>query len=157
VTDRGLPRTESGPLTRLVLPVPEIAGTVAGAHIAFLDPFLPAVQIDDGVLAELRELFAELVPFAFVLGEPARFPSGEAYLPPQPVGVFRRITSSLRHTFPEVVGHPTSLHGSIPHLSVTDAEADSLPTPLQVHARAAALLQGPDTSLATFPFGTSAA
>lgn len=157
MTDHVPSRAESGQLTRLVLPVPEIASTVDGAYITFLDPFLPASLVDAGVIAELREIFAELVPFAFVLGEAARFPSGQAYLPPQPVAVFRRITQSLRHTFPEVVGHPTSLHGSIPHLLLSDEEAGAVPMPLEVHAREALLLQGEDTVLATFTFGTSAA
>jgi hypothetical protein len=114
-------------------------------------------QVDAGVVSELREIFAELVPFAFVLGEAARFPSGEAYLPPQPSAVFRRITQTLRHTFPEVIGHPTSLHGSIPHLSLSDEQAAVVPTPLEVHAREALLLEGKDTVLETFTFGTSAA
>jgi 2'-5' RNA ligase superfamily len=146
----------SDDLTRLVLPVPEIP-SVAGAHIAILDPFLPAALIDEGVLSELREVFAEVVPFPFVLGEPARFPSGAAYLPPQPVAVFRRITNSLRHAFPEVVGHPTSLYGSIPHLTLSDEVIGAVRTPVEVHAREAVLL-GPDGAvLATFRFGTSAA
>jgi hypothetical protein len=157
VTHHQPSRAESGQLTRLVLPVPEIASTVAGAYIAFLDPFLPVTQVDAGVVSELREIFAELVPFAFVLGEAARFPSGEAYLPPQPSAVFRRITQTLRHTFPEVIGHPTSLHGSIPHLSLSDEQAAVVPTPLEVHAREALLLEGKDTVLETFTFGTSAA
>ena len=86
--------------TRLVLPVPEVAQQVPGAHIALLDPFLPATEVDAGVIAELRELFAEIVPFPFVLGEPARFPSGASYLPPQPVGVFRSITHTAAPQLP---------------------------------------------------------
>lgn len=158
MTDRGLGEGTGGGLTRLVIPVPEIG--VAGAHIAVFDPFLVAARVDEGVLAELREIFAEIVPFTFVLGEAARFPSGAAYLPPQPVGVFRRIAARLRHTFPEVVGHPTSLHGSIPHLALEDRDADDVPTPLDVHAREALLLVGAgddEQVLATFTFGTSAA
>jgi hypothetical protein len=148
---------EPDDLTRLVIPVPEVSETVADAQIALLDPFLPAAQIDDGVIGELREIFSELVPFAFVLGEAARFPSGAAYLPPQPVAVFRRITHSLRRTFPEVVGHPTSLHGSIPHLPLDDESTDSVHTPLEAHAREAVLLGPGGRVLARFQFGTSAA
>jgi len=144
-------------LTRLVIPVPEISGAVAGAHIALLDPFLSASQVDEGVIGELSEIFSELVPFAFVLGEPVRFPSGAAYLPPRPGGVFRRITANLRRTFPEVVGHPTSLHTSIPHLPLGDSANDAVPTPLEVHAREAVLLGHDNAVLATFRFGTSAA
>jgi hypothetical protein len=151
--------TDEG-LARLVVPVPEVSHLVPGAHIALLDPFLPAAQLDEGVLAELREIFADLVPFGYMLGEAAWFPSGEAYLPPQPVGVFRRITSTLRQAFPEVVGHPTSLHGAIPHLALGQEPAHAVPTPLEVHAREAVLLVGTgedEKVLATFEFGTSAA
>ena len=144
--------------TRLVVPVAEIAARVPGAHIVLVDPFLATGDVDEGVLAELRELFAELVPFAYVLGEPARFPDGEQYLPPQPVTVFRRITHSLRRAFPETIGPATTLDTVIPHLSLP--EDSDVPTPLEVHAREAHLLTGygdNERLLATFRFGTSAA
>lgn len=144
--------------TRLVVPVAEIAARVPGAHITVLDPFLPADEVDEGVVAELRELFADLVPFAYVLGEPAHFPDGEQYLPPQPVTVFRRITHSLRRAFPEAIGPATTLDTVIPHLSLP--EGSDVPTPLEVHAREALLLTGygeNERLLATFRFGTSAA
>lgn len=152
------PDGRPGGLTRLVIPVPEIG--LAGARIALLDPFLDALQVDEGIISELRELFAGIVPFTFVLGEPARFPSGAAYLPPEPVGVFRRIAQSLRHTFPEAVGDHPSLPASIPHLPLADKELDAVPAPLEVHAREALLTMctdGQERVLATFPFGTSAA
>jgi hypothetical protein len=141
--------------TRLVVPVEEIVARVPGAHITLLDPFLLAEDVDAGVIAELRELFSDLVPFAYILGEPARFPSGAAYLPPQPVNVFRRITHSLRRAFPEVIGSTTSLDTVIPHLSVP--EGSDVPTPLEVHAREALLLDEAGVLLATFRFGTTAA
>ena len=144
--------------TRLVVPVAELRARVPGAHIPLVDPFLAVEDIDDGVIAELRELFSDLVPFAYVLGEPARFPNGETYLPPQPVNVFRRITHSLRRAFPEVIGPATSLDTVVPHLPVPE-EAE-VPTPLEVHAREALLLAGTgdgERVLATFRFGTTAA
>ena len=144
--------------TRLVVPVDEIVARVPGAHVALVDPFLPASAVDDGVMAELREMFADLVPFAYVLGEPARFPDGERYLPPQPVTVFRRITHRLRHAFPESVGPATSLDTVVPHVSVP--EEAHVSTPLEVHAREALLLVGRGDNerlLASFRFGTSAA
>jgi hypothetical protein len=141
--------------TRLVVPVEEIVARVPGAHITLLDPFLDAGDIDEGVIAELRELFSDLVPFAYVLGDRARFPSGAAYLPPQPVNVFRRITHSLRRAFPEVIGSTTSLDTVIPHLPVP--EESDVPTPLEVHAREALLLDEADVLIATFRFGTTAA
>ena len=145
--------------TRLVLPVPEVAGHLPGAHIPLLDPFLPVTEVDPGVLTELGELFAEIVPFPFVLGEPARFPSGASYLPPQPVGVFRSITHTLRRSFPELTGPATSLYAAIPHLPLPDDDTvlASIRTPVQGHAREAQLLGTDAAVLGTFPFGTSAA
>ena len=140
--------------TRLVVPVPEVAEIVPDAQIALLDPFLPADQVDEGVLAELREFFAGMVPFAYVLGDPARFPSGASYLPPQPVGTFRRMTYGLRRAFPEAVGPATSLDTVIPHLALPEGAV--VRTPLEVHAREARLLDGDDV-IARFRFGTSAA
>ena len=140
--------------SRLAVPVPELASRIPLARIVLLDPFLPAHELVDGVLVELHEFFAGLVPFAYVLGDPARFPSGGSYLPPQPVGAFRRITHSLRRTFPEVVGAATSLDIVTPHLPLPDGV--EVPTPLEVHAREAVLLVGDDVR-ATFGFGTSAA
>jgi len=140
--------------TRLVVPVPEVAETVPEAQIALLDPFLRVDQVDEGVLAELREFFAGMVPFAYVLGDPARFPSGASYLPPQPVGTFRRMTYGLRRAFPEVVAPATSLDTVIPHLALPEGAV--VRTPLAVHAREARLLHGDDV-LATFGFGTFAA
>ena len=147
------------PATRLVLPVAEVAEQVPGAHIPLLDPFLPVTDVDAGVISELRELFSEIVPFPFVLGEPARFPSGASYLPPQPVGVFRSIVHTLRRSFPELTGRATSLYAAIPHLPLPDDDTvlAAIRTPLQVHAREARLLGPDDTVLATFRFGTSAA
>jgi hypothetical protein len=140
--------------TRLVLPVPELEASVPGAHIVLLEPFLDVAAVEPGVVGELGEFFATLTPFAYVLGEPAEFPGGGRYLPPQPVGLFRRIGHSLRRTFPEVVGAAIPLGSASPHLELPDGV--DVPTPVEVHAREALLLAG-DTTLATFRFGTSAA
>ena len=153
-----MPVTDEQARTALVLPVPEAAAIAPDAHIALLDPFLPPGLIDEGVLGELREFFADLVPFTFVLGEQARFPSGAAYLPPQPVGIFRRVIHELRRTFPEVAGEATTLDTFVPHLRIPD---EALVTqPVEAHARETQLrVTGPEgTSVrATFRFGTSAA
>lgn len=144
--------------TRIVVPVAEVAARVEQAYIAIVDPFLAEGDVDSGVRAELGELFAGLVPFRFMLGEPTRFPDGELYLPPQPVTLFRRLTHRVRQAFPEIVGPTTPLDTVVPHLGVPDE--DTVPTPLEVYARAALLLAGwgPDQrTIATFPFGTSAA
>ena len=160
----------TGVPTRLVLPVPELAERLPGAVITLLAPFLPADAVDDGVVFELEAFFAALVPFAYVLGDPARFPSGTAYLPPQPAAAIRRLTHDLRLAFPELVAPHASVHAATPHL-VLPAGVEVV-TPVEVHAREALLVtEGASSApgdtgsagvagvrvLARFRFGTSAA
>ena len=124
-----------------MVPVDEIVARVPGAHIALLDPFLAADDVDDGVMAELREMFAELVPFAYVLGEPARFPDGEQYLPPQPVD---RVPPDHAQPAP---GLPRDGRSAPPRSTPSSPisrcpRSRVVPTPLEVHAREALLLVG---------------
>lgn len=152
---RSVTSVSSETATRLVLPLPEVAGRLPDAFIDLLAPFLPLEEVGDGVLGELEDYFGGLVPFEFVLGDPARFPSGAAYLPPQPVTALRRVVHGLRHLFPEVVQPNSSFDAVVPHLPLPEEAV--VVTPLEVHARAAQLLRGDGTVLAEFPFGTSAA
>lgn len=141
-----------------MIPVPEVAEVIAGAHVVLVDPFLPRHLVDDGVLRELRELFAEVVPFAYVLGDVTRFPGGTSYLPPQPGTPFRRLAQQVRREFSELPMVPTRLESAVPHVVVP--EGVSVATPVAAWARRAQLLTGdpPDEQvLGTFPFGTSAA
>jgi hypothetical protein len=143
--------------TRLVLPVPEVTGQVPDAHVVLLDPFLPVAQVDEGVVEELRDLFAEVVPFVFVLGEATRFPTGAAYLPPQPAAPFRAIVHTLRRAFPEVTAPSAAFDAVIPHLAVPEDDIESVTTTVEAHAREALLLAADGAVLASFRFGTSAA
>jgi ABC-type phosphate/phosphonate transport system permease subunit len=125
-------------------------------YVAMAGRYLPNlfITIELAFLAMIVDLIFG-VPFAYILGEPARFPSGAEYLPPQPVTVFRRITHSLRRAFPEVIGPATSLDTVVPHVPLP--EEYDVPTPLEVHAREALLLGDGGDTIATFRFGTSAA
>ncbi len=152
--------------TRLVLPVPELARQVPHAQVVLLDPFLELGRVDEGVLGELEDLFADVVPFAFELGEAARFPGGAAYLPPRPAAAFRGIVHALRRAFPEAGEPAVAIDGAIPHLPVPDGGSDdggagevtgAVTLPVEAHAREAVLLDPDGVVLATFPFGTSAA
>ena len=145
--------------TALVIPVPAAETVAVNAWITLLDPFLPLAQIEEGVLDELEEFFAGVTPFAFVLGEPARFPDGPTYLPPSPVAAFRRLTAELRRCFPELLTPTTSagsLEVNVPNVLVPD---DAAFEAIRTHAHEARLLlrNGDDQLLATFAFGISAA
>jgi hypothetical protein len=143
--------------TRLVLPVPEVAARVPRAHVVLLDPFMAADRVDEGVVEELRHLFADVVPFPYVLGEPTRFPAGGAYLPPRPVSAFRSIIGALRRAFPETAARTRPFDTEVPHLALPEDALGAVTGPVEAHAREAALLAPDGTVLATFRFGTSAA
>ena len=143
--------------TRVVLLVPELADRLAHAHVVLLDPFLPLDQVDRGVVEELRDLFAEVVPFTYVLGEATRFPGGTAYLPPRPASALRSLVQSLRRAFPETGGRARTFDTAVPHLVLPEDAVDAMTTPVEAHAREAALLAPDGTVVATFGFGTSAA
>lgn len=142
--------------TALMIPVPAADAVAVNAWITLLDPFLPLAQVDEGVLDELEEFFAAVTPFAFVIGEPARFPDGPTYLPLEPSAAFRRIIVELSRGFPEVVTAAAGFETNMPHLLVPDSTASE---PIRTHASEARLLLRGDTDqvLATFVFGTSAA
>ncbi len=142
--------------TALVIPVPAAEAVTGTPWVTLVDPFLSLAQIDEGVLDELEEFFAGVTSFAFALGEPARFPDGPSYLPPQPVAAFRRIAAELRRAFPEVVTASPAFDANVAHLIVPDGVSSA---PIETHAREARLLlkDGQDRVLAAFPFGTSAA
>ncbi len=143
--------------TRVVLLVPEVAGRIDRAHVVLLDPFVPVDQVDEGVVEELRDLFADVVPFTYVLGEPTRFPGGGAYLPPRPVSAFRSIIGALRRAFPETASRTRSFDTEVPHLALPEEALEAVTGPVEAHAREAALLAPDGSVLATFGFGTSAA
>ena len=72
------------------------------AHITVVYPFVPGEEVDAGIRAELRGLFAEVSPCRFELRAPARFPS-VLYLDPEPDGALRAIIEGVVERFPE---HP---------------------------------------------------
>ncbi len=156
--DRYLGPVSEGPRTALVVPVPELAGSVPDPTIALFDPFLPRHLLDTVVLRELTDLFAGELPFAYELGEPAQFPNGHRYLPPRPTSGFRHLVHEVRRQFPDLLAPTRSLAAAVPHLLVSEGAEVSVPVPAQ--ARTAELRvgdPGAEEVLAVFRFGISAA
>lgn len=138
------------------------------AHITLLCPFAAPEQLDEGVLAELGDLFADVTPFAFALTEVSSFPGGVTYLAPDPAGPFRQLTHELSTRFPEYPPYGDVFDEVVPHLTVSTlvdgadrVRAELRPRlPVRAQARQAALYwfePGGTRRLATFPFGTTAA
>jgi hypothetical protein len=137
-------------------------------HVPLLDPFADLPALDEGVLAELRSYFADVVPFAIRLTDVSQFPGGAAYLTPEPGAPFRHLTQGLLRLFPEharrrdtfdLVPHLTVQLGPGEDLQVLQLELDPW-LPVATLAREAALWwleEDGVRTLATFPFGTSAA
>lgn len=151
----------------LLIPVPRLALAVPHAHVTLLGPFADLDEITDGMLSELEVFFGDVTPFRFRLEKLARFPGGTVYLAPEPSAPFRSLTHELYRRFPEYPPYSGAFDDVVPHVSVAQDEDPAEVRrrldawlPLDAPANQAALVwfeeTGPRT-LATFPFGTSAA
>lgn len=171
------------PFSALVIPVPEagwlLQDRVAGpesmatglhlpAHLTLLVPFAGRAQLTDAVLADLDDLFADVVPFGFKLDQVCRFPGGTVYLAPEPAAPFRLLTHELSRMFPALPPYGGRFDEVVPHLTVPLADGEteddiarlvSAHGPLVGHARQAELwwIDEDVEVFAEFPFGTTAA
>jgi 2'-5' RNA ligase len=92
------------------------------AHVTLIFPFVPAEEIGEELVEELRELFAAQPAFSFTLARVARF-ADVAWLAPDPSDPFRRLTDLIfsRHAdYPPYEGIHEEV---IPHLSVGRGDA----------------------------------
>ena len=102
-------RAALGAVAPRVLLVPEAAAAVdtwrertsyakpsngVPAHVTVLYPFVPAANVDEALLADLRALFAGLPSFAFELRECRHFPA-VLYLAPDPPEPFVALTEAV--------------------------------------------------------------
>lgn len=141
----------------------------AVAHITLCGPFLPPSRIDDGVIGELENWFADLTSFAYTLTEVCEFPDGLVYLAPEPAIPFTRLSLELHRLFPETMRDDISFDDFVPHVTVPLAPQETFEDlrdrlrgslPLTGHAVEAALVhveEGNTHVIANLPFGTSAA
>ena len=139
------------------------------AHITLLGPFVGLDGLTDGVVDELSRFFADVTPFEFSLTGLHEFPGGTVYLAPTPAAPFRQLTHELVRLFPEHPPYGGAFDEVVPHLTVPILEGEDLGAlefelgprfPLVTHAFEAALFwwePGASRTVATFPFGTSAA
>jgi hypothetical protein len=88
------------------------------AQITLLYPFKPTHELDDAVLAELRDCFARFAPIRFTLASIKRFPVEVLYLAPEPDEPFRRLTRVIWHRFPETPTYGGKWPDIVPHVSV---------------------------------------
>lgn len=172
----------------LVVPVPELESVVrprlergwpehlfpdpddVHAHVTLLGPFAGEGELHDGVLRELRALFADVTPFDFSLTRVAQFPGGTTtYLTPEPASPFRQLTAELCRRFPEYPPYGAAFDEVVPHLTVPVPDGETAESvafevgprlPIAAVAREAVLFwfePGAFRVLERFPFGSSAA
>lgn len=139
------------------------------AQITLLTPFADLDAIDDGLRAELRDFFADVVPFPFLLTGLFQFPGGTAYLAPDPATPFRALTHELFACFPEFPPYGGDFENVVPHLPIPMTDGESIEQlrfevgsrlPISAHAQEAALYwyePGNSRILERFTFGTAAA
>ena len=82
-----------------------------------LFPFVPAAEIDDGVLVVLRGLYAPLCPFAYELASVEAFPDA-AWLAPRPVEPFLELVARTREAFPDYPPYGDPDHLPVPHCTL---------------------------------------
>lgn len=170
--------------TALIVPLPESEAVVARwrasldraaswgvpAHVTVLYPFLPPDQIDDTVLARVRDIVVGLPRFDVSLTHVRWFADRVVWLAPQPDRPFRDLTSAVWRRFPqtppyagahtEVVPHLTIGHDAAPSLLAEAAQAVAAYLPIRAAVDLVQLIAGtPDRSpwrtLYEFPLGSS--
>jgi 2'-5' RNA ligase len=92
------------------------------AHVTLLFPFVPAGDLEEALLGELRELFAAQPAFSVAFSRVARF-AEVAWLAPEPAEPFRRLTDLIWERYPSYPPYEGIHDEVIPHLSVAVGDA----------------------------------
>jgi len=95
------------------------------AHVTLVFPFVPAREIDDGLVERLGLLFARFDGFAFDLRETARFPA-TLYLAPEPKEPFVRLTEALMVEYPRLPPYGGAFDSIVPHVTVAEGDPELL-------------------------------
>jgi 2'-5' RNA ligase len=121
------------PRTALIVAVPEAEPLVGEwrakhdwsaqhgvpAHITLLFPFMPADDVDEQLLGDLRDLFASQPAFTYRLPRVARFPD-VAWLAPEPAEPFTALTELIVARYPDYPPYEGVHDVVIPHLTVAE-------------------------------------
>ncbi len=137
------------------------------AHVTIMFPFVPPADLDDGVLAALREVFAAAPAFEVEFST-VRWFSDVVWWAPEPAGPFVALTRAVSARFgmkPYEGGHGDAItphltigHGApIEQMRAAEAEVTAGP-PVRADVRSAVLMTGSRvpaswTTVADLPFG----
>jgi 2'-5' RNA ligase len=150
------------PRTALIVAVPEAEPLVGEwrakhdwsaqhgvpAHITLLFPFVPAEEVDEQLIGDLRDLFGPQPAFSYRLPRVARFPE-VAWLAPDPSEPFKALVALIVSRYPDYPPYEGIHDDVVPHLTVAEGgpalqdEVDAVLTPslpIAAEARAVTLL-----------------
>ena len=96
---------------------PEAVARHIPAHITILFPFVPASNVDAGLLERLAALYAPVAPFDFALASVRRF-AAVAWLAPEPATQFISLIERTYAAFPDYPPYGDRLRGPVPHCSI---------------------------------------
>lgn len=88
------------------------------AHVTVLYPFLPPRQINEQILAVLRETIAGIPRFDVALTHVDWFGDTVVWLAPQPDRPFRDLTAAVWQRFPEAPPYAGAHTEVVPHLTI---------------------------------------
>ena len=126
--------------TALLVAVPEAASVVDGwrertchakpsagipAHVTVLFPFVPAADLTEALVDDLRRLFGRLESFPASLATTARFES-VLYLVPSPAEPFVRLTETVVRAYPDYPPYGGAFDAVVPHLTVAEGDPATL-------------------------------
>jgi 2'-5' RNA ligase len=124
------------PRSALIVAVPEAEAAVGEwrrrydtarlgipAHVTLLFPFVPAEELDERLVDDLRELFSAEPSITFVLTRLAEFPDETIWLAPEPAEPFRRLTELIVESYPDYPPYEGIHDEVIPHLTVASRDA----------------------------------
>lgn len=91
------------------------------AHVTILYPFMPPAEVDDGVIARLRDIAASVPRFEYRLAETRRFPVA-LYLAPQPDRHFAALTEAVHRAYPDYPPFAGKFDVVVPHVTVAHGD-----------------------------------
>ena len=93
-------------------------------HVTVLFPFMSPQRINAEVMRDVHAALRHVPPFAFTLGEVARFPA-VVYLKPDPADAFAALTRSICERYPQFPPYRGEYSSVVPHLTVVNVEGQA--------------------------------
>ena len=88
------------------------------AHVTALFPFVPAHEVDDGVLERVTRVVGAVPRFRYAFRTTAWFGDRVLWLAPDDAGPFRELTQRVWREFPDHPPFEGEFDDVVPHLSV---------------------------------------